>query len=473
MSLLLLAYAALIISPVLGSFNALFSRASFISGVKKSTITISNFTNCSALANATAFNLSASFDASNSNCSRLLAQVTSSPSSAEIVPLHPLTLGIGRLLCAVPVLAFMYHRELQQEKQDAAKAAAAGKPDTGSKVTPSLMDFLWVCLLGFIGVGLNFFFYLLGVSLLSGVASSGWSALMPAVSFVMAFMMGYEGFSGLKLASIVIVITGNVFLSHLWRIFTDESPAGAVESSSFSLQATLLGCFAMLMNTVCFSFFLVGTKPLSGKFSIVRLTLIAQTVGLATLLFISLIPTENIVSAQLLSLFFDTGTRLAPISWVAILYAGLVHSTITYYLLGFGIKHTGKPVLASVTGNLQPVIICVEVMVFLDEKMDAYQMLGGVIVLGGIVLSMWISWQESQKQSLQNEPKTDIKQQLQQQEPAAPVAESTADGAPDDKADKAAEEKERKRKEVASEAIASKEEDFHIEIPAGIVPALE
>jgi drug/metabolite transporter (DMT)-like permease len=83
------------------------------------------------------------------------------------------------------------------------------------------------------------------------------------------------------------------------------------------------------------------------------------------------------------SLFQETWT--VP-DWLTVAYLGLFQIGLAFVFFTKGIKHI--PALeANLLGTLEPVLNPLWVFLFLGEKMGTYALFGGLVVMGGVILS--------------------------------------------------------------------------------------
>jgi len=101
-------------------------------------------------------------------------------------------------------------------------------------------------------------------------------------------------------------------------------------------------------------------------------------------------PAESFLIASLLTAIFcfpfvlkETWTVT---NWLILAYLGLFQLGLAFVFFTIGIKHI--PALeANLVGTLEPVLNPVWVFLFLGERMGTYALLGGLVVLGGVILS--------------------------------------------------------------------------------------
>jgi drug/metabolite transporter (DMT)-like permease len=73
-------------------------------------------------------------------------------------------------------------------------------------------------------------------------------------------------------------------------------------------------------------------------------------------------------------------------NWLIIAYLGLFQIGLAFVFFTKGIKHI--PALeANLIGTLEPVLNPIWVFLFYGESMGSFALLGGLVVLGGVILS--------------------------------------------------------------------------------------
>ena len=75
--------------------------------------------------------------------------------------------------------------------------------------------------------------------------------------------------------------------------------------------------------------------------------------------------------------------------WAALVYSGGLSIGISYALWNAAVGKVG-PSLTAAFSNLVPVVGVVAGVVVLGERVDALQLLGGALIIGGIVLLRWV-----------------------------------------------------------------------------------
>ena len=279
------------------------------------------------------------------------------------------------------------------------------------KSTASVIDYLEIFSLGIVGISLNFIFFFRGIQLTNQVTAATFMALVPSIVFLLGYLTGNESFTLMKMISTIFLWAGNCFTAEVWRLFYSSSSSTANETNNITQNASseergvssssstsfdssfYLGIVYLILNQLCFSSYLVFQKPILNKkkFDFITFMFLMMVSGLAGLLFLSLIPRENEVTNNLF------GGRLAPISYVAILYSGVIQSSVTYFLIAWGISKCKSPLLASLINNSQPVLVVLEAVMFLDETLNQNQIIGGVIIIAGVAISIYASIMSTSK----------------------------------------------------------------------------
>jgi drug/metabolite transporter (DMT)-like permease len=101
-------------------------------------------------------------------------------------------------------------------------------------------------------------------------------------------------------------------------------------------------------------------------------------------------PAESFLIASLATAIFCFPSVLKETwtvtNWLIIAYLGIFQLGLAFVFFTIGIKHI--PALeANLVGTLEPVLNPVWVFLFLGEKMGTYALFGGLVVLGGVILS--------------------------------------------------------------------------------------
>jgi drug/metabolite transporter (DMT)-like permease len=127
-----------------------------------------------------------------------------------------------------------------------------------------------------------------------------------------------------------------------------------------------------LSSAVCFTFYTLYGQAGLRKYS--ALTLFTYSSGFGAMLWWALNPPRA---------FF--AVSYAPGTWLAFAYITVMGTIIpfVFYLLALEVMEASR---VSITSTIEPVLAGVVAFIFLGEKMGPMQVLGGILVIGGIIL---------------------------------------------------------------------------------------
>jgi len=145
--------------------------------------------------------------------------------------------------------------------------------------------------------------------------------------------------------------------------------------SEFSVQNTFFGNTMLLGVALCWAVYSVIIKKFLNDFHPLTLTFVSYLMG--TILFVPVtLMTEDITVLPAYSLT----------SWTIILYLGIFGSAAAYLLWNYGVKYI-EVSKASIYQYLSPTIAIFIGFLFLHEKIDLFDMLGIILIFGGIYIS--------------------------------------------------------------------------------------
>ena len=101
-------------------------------------------------------------------------------------------------------------------------------------------------------------------------------------------------------------------------------------------------------------------------------------------------PEDSVLLASLIIAIFGFPSILKEsqtvTDWLSIAYLGIIQIGLAFILFTRGIKHI--PALeANLIGTLEPILSPVWVFLFLGERMGAFALLGGLVVLVGVIIN--------------------------------------------------------------------------------------
>jgi drug/metabolite transporter (DMT)-like permease len=189
-------------------------------------------------------------------------------------------------------------------------------------------------------------------------------------------------------AAILLHYTGPVFVA-LYVGFVQRQKIGGI--SILAILGTLAGCYLVVGAYSLQLLELNRTGIISGLLAAVAFAVYSVlseygmrkytpwTVLLYGMLFAALM--WNILNPPLEAMLH----RYSPVQWGWILFIGIFGTVLPFGLYFEGIKRI-RPTPASITATLEPISAGVIASIFLGEIMEPWQIFGGLIVIGSIIL---------------------------------------------------------------------------------------
>jgi len=192
------------------------------------------------------------------------------------------------------------------------------------------------------------------------------SVIMATSPIFVALMSSFSRYERVKLWT-----WAGIFLSFFGIYLMVKANSGGWKLENFSYEGDLLivGC------AVCWSLYTVIAKPLLKHYSPLRLTAVSMALG-----------TVFLIPFSFREMMEQDWHRIAPISWLALLYSFSLAIAIGYTLWYIGVARLGAT-RTSVYSNLVPVAAIFFAWVFLAERLTLEKILGTAMVLGGLYLT--------------------------------------------------------------------------------------
>lgn len=222
-----------------------------------------------------------------------------------------------------------------------------------------LVRFAWFALLG---VVLNQGLFLWGLQSTTATNAVLLVATIPAFTLLVAVLLGHERTTLGKVMGLVVSFAGVAVI---------------VADSGLDLGVhTLVGNLLIVANALCYSVYLVLSRPVLQRYD--PLTLIAWVFLLGTLE-MALVGIPSLVSVD--------WSALTPASWTALGYALLGATVITYGLNAWVLRSMSASRVASFV-YLQPLFGAFAAWLVLDEAITLEVVAGGLLILGGVALAI-------------------------------------------------------------------------------------
>lgn len=216
--------------------------------------------------------------------------------------------------------------------------------------------------LGVLGTGLYQFFMIEGLAR----TRAGTTALIlssgPAFVALFGRVLGIERITRRGMLGIALSMAGITLVA-------------LTQPDAFTRRATLFGSALVLVGCICWSLFTVLIKPYANRLDgriVTAITIIGGTLPLSLIA----LPAMSGVA----------WSDLSPGTWGAIVYSGLASMVIAYLFWNRGVRLLG-PTRTAMFGNLQPVFALVAARLLLGETPSAWQLVGAVGIIGGVVLT--------------------------------------------------------------------------------------
>ncbi|MCC7430872.1 DMT family transporter [bacterium] len=221
-------------------------------------------------------------------------------------------------------------------------------------------DFLFFSFLAFLGIVVDQYFFLKGLSLTTATNSSLLLTTIPLFTLVISLLLGKERLNQKKIFGLVLAISGVFVLLE-------------IEKLNFS-NKYFLGNFLILINSLGYSFYLVLIKDKSQKINPLEL--------LAFLFFLAFFQLFPIVISDVAA--FDWHS-LEPKNFASIFYIVVISTTITYSLNLQALKELDSSEVALYV-YLQPVLTSFLAYFFLGEVLSLRIFIGGFLTIFGVFL---------------------------------------------------------------------------------------
>ncbi|XP_022969675.1 WAT1-related protein At4g30420-like [Cucurbita maxima] len=260
------------------------------------------------------------------------------------------------------------------------------------KLSLDFKSFYLIFLAALAGTTINLNFFYEGLFLASSSLATAMENLIPAMTFLIAAMVGMESVkmknlrSMAKIGGTVVCMGGAMFMAFLrgpkllnaTQGFGVKSAIFDVESGS--QEAWLLGSLSLFGSCCCWSIWLILQVPAMASYPD-KLSLSAWTC------FFSLIQSVGftlwVEGANVETWKIHSNTEL-----VCYLFSGIFGSGVAYYLQAWGISKRG-PVFSAVFIPFCTIITTVLAAIFLHEEIYSGSLLGGMVVIIGLYVFLW------------------------------------------------------------------------------------
>ncbi|KAJ0031613.1 hypothetical protein Pint_14281 [Pistacia integerrima] len=257
-----------------------------------------------------------------------------------------------------------------------------------SSCSMGLKSFSLIFLTSLIGVTINQNIYFEGLYLASSSMASAMGNLVPAITFVMASIVGLETINFKSIRSIAKIIgtlfcvSGAICMAILRgpKLLNSEiMPPQKSLFASGNNETWLLGCLFLFASACCWSLWLILQVPISASYPD-HLSLSAWMCFLATL------------QSVILTLFIEPD----PEAWNfnsfleigCCFFSGIIGSGVSFIVQAWCVSKRG-PVFSAMFNPLCTVIVTILAALLLDEEIYTGSLIGAVGVILGLYIVLW------------------------------------------------------------------------------------
>ncbi|EER92187.1 WAT1-related protein At3g45870 isoform X1 [Sorghum bicolor] len=274
-------------------------------------------------------------------------------------------------------------------------------------VTPQLLASF--ALLGFTGLYGNPLLFLVGLRYTNASYAAAFQPSIPVLTFLLAAIVGVEAINiftkdgVLKVIGTVVCVSGAILMA-LYRgsslIGLTRSMPNAWASTSYpaapnwlasavlehGVETWQLGVLCLVGNCLLVAVYLVIQAPVMKKYP-ASLSVTAYSYFFATIFMVL----TGVSATNGLHEWALTKTEV-----IAVLYAGIVASCLSYSIMTWANKILG-PSLVALYNPLQPAFSTVLSTIFLGDPVYIGSIIGGVSIIVGLYLVIWARYNEEQR----------------------------------------------------------------------------
>ncbi|KAK4794065.1 hypothetical protein SAY86_012059 [Trapa natans] len=279
------------------------------------------------------------------------------------------------------------------------------------KVRPKMtfMVFMQIFVLGLLGPVIDQNLYYAGLKFTSPTFSCAMSNMLPAMTFVMAVLCRMEKLDMKKVrcqAKLLgtIVTVGGAMLMTLYKghvvnfLWSGHIHARSVDASGAAGEATdkdwVKGSIFLIIATFAWaSFFILQAVTLKRYPAHMSLTSMVVFLGTLQSIAVTFVAEHR---ASVWSIGWDMNLLAAA-------YAGIVSSSIAYYVQGLVMKKRG-PVFVTAFSPLMMIIVAIMGSFILAEKIYFGGVMGAVLIVAGLYSVLWGKYREFQEEEVEEIP---------------------------------------------------------------------
>ncbi|OWM73105.1 WAT1-related protein At5g07050-like [Punica granatum] len=277
------------------------------------------------------------------------------------------------------------------------------------KVRPKMTFavFMQIFVLGLLGPVIDQNLYYAGLKFTSPTFSCAMSNMLPAMTFIMAVLCRMEKLDMKRVrcqAKVLgtIVTVGGAMLMTLYKgqvvNFLWAGPVNAAHTSGNASEASdkdwVKGSILLIIATFAWaSFFILQAVALKRYAAHLSLTALVVFMGTLQSIAVTFVMEHK---ASVWSIGWDMNLLAAA-------YAGIVSSSIAYYVQGLVMKKRG-PVFVTAFSPLMMIIVAIMGSFILAEKIYLGGILGAILIVAGLYSVLWGKYKEGQEKEAEEIP---------------------------------------------------------------------
>lgn len=231
----------------------------------------------------------------------------------------------------------------------------------GGGTRPSRQDLLRFLGLGVLGNTIYQFGFILGLAQTRAGNAALIMAAVPVETAIISHLRGHDRLRRRDAAGLLLSFAG--------------ISAVVLGSATEQFGGSMLGDLLVFGATVCWSFYLVGLKPMVDRYGPVRSTALAMGLGTIPLVLISL-PWA----------FAQRWDTVPPVDYAGLAFSALGALVIAYTIWSRGIARLG-PARTAMYSNVTPFVVAICAWIWLGEQPTAWQGAGAAGIFTGIWLT--------------------------------------------------------------------------------------
>lgn len=223
-------------------------------------------------------------------------------------------------------------------------------------------DYARLALYSLLGVILNQFLFVKGLSLTTAINATLLGTTIPVFTLLVSITLGYDRLTFRKTLGITLAAAGVVYLLYPERHFTSD---------------TAVGNLLIVLNSLAYGAYIAISKEMVKRYG---------ALNVLTWIFLFACVVTVPVGGYTL-----TGSNLSPAGigiWLAIIYIILVPTVGAYYLNAWALARV-EPSTVAVYIYLQPLIAFALAPLLLNEKWNPRTWLASTLIFAGVACSTW------------------------------------------------------------------------------------